>query len=142
MRWPFTRAYEVATLGRDAARVCEDAERRFRPEEVRALAAALRGRLEDARRRLGQPRTSHDNVLYELRGRHREARRRRRDRELSELTLAIIRLRAEKLGADEAARTIDRFLERWPAAGADGAEAEGAADPAAGARRETRAGRR
>ena len=136
MRWPFTRAYEVATLGRDAARVCEDAERRFRPEEVRTLADALRGRLEDARRRLGQPRTSHDNVLYELRGRHREARRRRRDRELSELTLAIIYLRAEKLGAHEAARTIDRFLERWPAAGADGAETVDAADPAAGARRE------
>lgn len=136
MRWPFTRAYEVATLGRDAARVCEDAERRFRPEEVRTLADALRGRLEDARRRLGQPRMSHDNVLYELRGRHREARRRRRDRELSELTLAIIRLRAEKLGADEAARTIDRFLERWPAAGADGAETVDAADPAAGAHRE------
>ena len=136
MRWPFTRAYEVATLGRDAARVCEDAERRFRPEEVRTLADALRGRLEDARRRLGQPRMSHDNVLYELRGRHREARRRRRDRELSELTLAIIHLRAEKLGADEAARTIDRFLERWPAAGADGAETVDAADPAASARRE------
>ena len=135
MHWPFTRAYEIATLGRDAARVCEDAERRFRPEEVRNLAEALRGRLGDARRRLEQPRMSHDNVLSELRGHHREARRRRRDRDLSELTLAIIRIRAEKLGADEAARTIDRFLERWPAAGGNGTEAGDG--PAIAARRET-----
>lgn len=135
MRWPFTRGYEIASLGRDAARVCEDAERRFRPEDVHALADGLRGRLADARRRLEAPRMGRGNLLAELRSGHREARRRRRDRDLSELTLAIIRIRAEEIGADEAARTVDRFLERWPATGADGA-AE-AADLAAAVRRET-----
>ena len=61
------------------------------------------------------------NVLAELRSRHREARRRRRDRVLSELTLAIIRVRAEELNAGEAVETVDRFLERWPPAGELGA---------------------
>ena len=128
MRWPFTRAYEIASLGRDAARVCEDAERRFRPEDVHALADGLRGRLEDAHRRLEAPRMRRGNLLAELRSSHREARRRRRDRDLSELTLAIIRIRAEELGADEAARTVDRFLERWCA------DADGAASVDAGSR--------
>ena len=125
MRWPFTRAYEIASLGRDAARICEDAERRFRPEDVHVLADGLRGRLEDARRRLDAPRMGRGSLLAELRSGHREARRRRQDRDLSELTLAIIRIRAEEIGADEAARTVDRFLERWSAdaAGAESADA-------------------
>ena len=118
IRWPFTKAYEVAKLQRDAVYVCEDAERRFPVGEVRALADALRARLEEADRRLGQPNMTRGNVLAELRSRHREARRGRRDRDLSELTLAIIRLKAEELDADGAIEAIDRFLERWPPAGA------------------------
>ena len=118
IRWPFTRAYEVAKLERDAVYVCEDAERRFPVGEARALADALRARLEEADRRLGQPNMTRGNVLAELRSRHREARRGRRDRDLSELTLAIIRLKAEELDAAGAIEAIDRFLERWPPAGA------------------------
>lgn len=118
IRWPFTRAYEVAKLERDAVYVCEDAERRFPVGEARALADALRARLEEADRRLGQPNMTRGNVLAELRSRHREARRGRRDRDLSEFTLAIIRLKAEELDAAGAIEAIDRFLERWPPAGA------------------------
>ena len=118
LRWPFTRSYEVAKLERDAVHICEDAERRFPVGEVRALADALRTRLAQADRQLGQPNMARGNVLAELRSRHREARRRRRDRDLSELTLAIIRLKAEELDARGAAEAIDRFLERWPSAGA------------------------
>ena len=118
IRWPFTRAYEVAKLERDANHVCEDAERRFPVSVVQTLADALRGHLEEAGRRLEQPRMTRANVLAELRGRHREARRRSRDRELSELTLAIIRIKAEELAAPGAAAAIDRFLERWPPMGA------------------------
>ena len=118
IRWPFTRAYEVAKLERDAVHICEDAERRFPVGEVRALAGALRKRLAEADRRLGQPNMTHGNVLAELRSRHREARRGRRDRDLSELTLAIIRLKAEELDAGGAVEAIDRFLERWPPTGA------------------------
>ena len=114
IRWPFTRAYEVAKLERDAVHICEDAERRFPVGEVRALADALRKRLTEADRRLGQPNMARGNVLAELRSRHREARRGRRDRDLSELTLAIIRLKAEELDAHGAVEAIDRFLERWP----------------------------
>ena len=118
IRWPFTRAYEVAKLERDAVHVCGDAERRFPVDGVRALADALRARLQEAGRRLGQPNMTRGNVLAELRTLHREARRGRRDRDLSELTLAIIRVKAEELGAGGAVEAIDRFLERWPPAGA------------------------
>lgn len=118
IRWPFTRAYEVAKLGRDAAYVCEDAERRFPIDDVRALAGALRARLEEVERRLEQPQMTRGNVLAELRSRHREARRGRRDQELSELTLAIIRIKAEELDAGAAVEAIDRFLDRWPPVGA------------------------
>ena len=118
IRWPFTRAYDVAKLERDAVHICEDAERRFPVGEVRALADALRKRLAEADRRLGQPNMGRGNVLAELRSRHREARRGRRDRDLSELTLAIIRLKAEELEAVGAVEAIDRFLERWPPGGA------------------------
>ena len=118
IRWPFTRAYEVAKLERDAVYVCEDAERRFPAGEARALADALRARFEEADRRLRQPNMTRGNVLAELRSRHREARRGRRDRDLSELTLAIIRLKAEELDAAGAIEAIDRFLERWPPTGA------------------------
>ena len=118
IRWPFTKAYEVAKLERDAVHICEDAERRFPVGEVRALADALRKRLAEADRRLGQPNMARGNVLAELRSRHREARRGRRDRDLSELTLAIIRVKAEELDAGGAVEAIDRFLERWPPTGA------------------------
>lgn len=118
IRWPFTRAYEAAKLERDAIHVCEDAERRFPAVQVRALADALRMRLQEAERRLGQPNMTRGNVLAELRSRHREARRGRRDRDLSELTLAIIRIKAEELDAAGAVEAIDRFLECWPPAGA------------------------
>ena len=118
IRWPFTRAYEVAKLERDAAHICEDAERRFPVGEVRALADALRKRLAESDQRIGLPNMTHGNVLAELRSRHREARRGRRDRDLSELTLAIIRLKAEELDAGGAVEAIDRFLERWPSTGA------------------------
>ena len=118
IRWPFTRAYEVAKLERDAIHVCKDAERRFPVGEVRTLADALRARLDEAIRRMEQPQMTRANALAELRSRHREARRGRRDRELSELTLAIIRLEAEELGATGAVEAVDRFLERWPSAGA------------------------
>ena len=118
IRWPFTRAYEVAKLERDAVYICEDAERRFPVGEVRALADGLRKRLAEAGRRLGQPRMTRGNVLAELKSRHREARRGRRDRDLSELTLAIIRIKAEELEAGGAVVAIDRFLERWPPTGA------------------------
>ena len=118
IRWPFTRAYEVAKLERDAIHVCRDAERRFPVAQVRALAGTLRELLAEAARRQEQPNMTRGNVLAELRSRHREARRRRRDRELSELTLAIIRVKAEELDATGAVDAIDRFLERWPPAGA------------------------
>ena len=118
IRWPYTRAYEVAKLERDAVHICKDAERRFPVGEVRALADALRKRLAEVDRRLELPNMTHGNVLAELRSRHREARRGRRDRDLSELTLAIIRLKAEELDAGGAVEAIDRFLERWPPTGA------------------------
>ena len=117
IRWPFTRAYEVAKLERDAVCVCKDAERRFPIDQVRALAGALRALLEEAAHRLERPNMTRGNVLAELRSRHREARRQRRDRELSELTLAIIRIKSEELDAGGAVEAIDRFLERWPSAG-------------------------
>ena len=117
VRWPFTRAYEVAKLERDAVYVCEDAERRFPSDQVRALADALQALLEEAAHRRERPNMTRGNVLAELRSRHREARRQRRDRELSELTLAIIRVKAEELDAEGAIEAIDRFLERWPPAG-------------------------
>lgn len=114
LRLPFTRAYDIAKLNRDAPWICEDAERRFRPEQVREVTSSLRRYLAEAEQRVAQPRMTTGNVLAEFRTRHREVRRRREDRELSAITLAIIRLRAEELGADEALAAIDRFLERWP----------------------------
>ena len=126
--WPFTRAYEAAKLERDAVHICEDAERRFPVNRVRALAASLRERLAEMDLRLEQPRMTRGNVLAELRSRHREARRGRRDQELSEVTLAIIRIKAEELGARGAVGVIDRFLERWPPTGAPG-ETQSEAEP-------------
>ena len=48
---------------------------------------------------------------------------------MSELTLAIIRIKAEELGAEGAIEAIDRFLERWPPTGAPPPEAERSEQP-------------
>lgn len=119
MRWPFGRSYEVRALNRDARHIVEDAEARFSPERRRELARELGGHLDRAHARLARPGTTHENVLLDLQRLHREAKGRGQDLPLSALTLAIIYLRAERIGAqcEPAVRAIEALQAVSPEGG-------------------------
>ena len=106
---------EAKRLERDAAAIIENAKLASATSRVRETAMRLRDDLQAAHARGGCVPSRYTPLLSHFRTQHREARRRRDDDALTALTLVIIYLRAEAIGADaDAARErIDDFVSEW-----------------------------
>ena len=113
-RW-FGSRREAGRLARDAATIIEAAQAVSSSERIRDIALRIRDDLDTAHARADDDPTRYAPIIDHFRTQHREARRRRDDSSLTALTLIIIYLRAERLGADaEPARSrIDAFLSEW-----------------------------
>ena len=113
-RW-FGPRREAGRLARDAATIIDTARAASSSERVRDIALRIRDDLETAHARGGGDPSRYVPLIDHFRTQHREARRRRDDGALTALTLVIIYLRAERLGAHAApARNrIDTFVSEW-----------------------------
>ena len=100
---------------KDTHWIIDDATSRFQEEQLHAVADELTRHLQEGRAWLEQPNMAYRNVLDHLKRQHREARRARRDRDLSIYTLAIIYFRAEVIGdeADAVKAAINGFIAKW-----------------------------
>ena len=106
---------EARRLGRDAATIIETARVTSSAAKIRETALRVRDELEVAHARGNGDPSRYRPLVNHFRTQHREARRRRDDAALTALTLIIIYLRAETIGADAApARDrIDAFVSEW-----------------------------
>ena len=106
---------EARRLDRDAAAIIETAKSASESSRVRETVRRIRDDLEVAHERGGHDPLRYGPLLHHFRTQHREARRRRDDVALTALTLVIIYLRAETLGAgaDSARNRIDEFISEW-----------------------------
>ena len=111
--WWFDPRREAGRLARDAAAVIEAARAVSSSERMRDLALRTRDAIEIAHERGGGDPSRYAPLVDHFKTRHREARRRRDDAALTALTLIIIYLRAERLGADAARDRIDTFISEW-----------------------------
>ena len=113
-RW-FGPQREANRLNRDAATVVEAARSTASSSRVREVALRLRDELETAHARGGDDPSRYAPLVAHFRTQHREARRRRDDAALTVLTLVIIYLRAQTIGADArpALKRIDDFILEW-----------------------------
>lgn len=114
VRWFGTRR-ESRRLNRDAATIIEAAQSVPPSSKIRDTAARISDELEVAHARGGDDPSRYAPLIQHFKVQHREARRRRDDTALTALTLVIIYLRAEMIGADaEPARDrIDAFVSEW-----------------------------
>ena len=106
---------EANRLSRDAATIIEAARSVSSSDRIRETALRIRDALEVAHARGGDDPSRYAPLVDHFKAQHREARRRRDDAALTALTLVIIYLRAEEIGADaEPARDcIDAFISEW-----------------------------
>lgn len=106
---------ESRQLNRDAPAIIESARKDYRSELLRGIALLVREQLADAHTVLAANPARRDELVRQLQAKHREARRRIQQLELTGYTLAIIYLRAEPLGeaAAPARDAIDEFLSQW-----------------------------
>lgn len=106
---------EADRLDRDAATIIEATRSASPSSKSRETALRIRDALEVAHARGGDDPSRYAPLVEHFRMQHREARRRRDDTALTVLTLVIIYLRAERIGADaEPARDrIDAFISEW-----------------------------
>lgn len=113
--WLFGSRREARQLERDAGSIIEAAQATSSSERLRAVALRLGDDLEAAHDRGGEDPSRYGPVIDHFRTQHREARRRHDDAALTALTLVIIYLRAERLGADAdpARHRIDDFMSEW-----------------------------
>ncbi len=113
-RW-FRPQREARRLERDAATIIETAQSLPSSSKTRETALRIRDELEVAHARGGDDPSRYTRLLEHFRNQHREARRRRDDTALTALTLVIIYLRAEMVGADAypARHRIDAFVSEW-----------------------------
>lgn len=113
--WLFGARREARQLKRDAGSIIEAAQAISPSERLRDIALRLRDDLEAAHDRGGEDPSRYGPVIDHFRTQHREARRRHDDAALTALTLVIIYLRAERIGADAdpARRRIDAFVSEW-----------------------------
>ncbi len=102
-------------LNRDATAIIEMARRTYRSELVREIAQLVRELLADAHTVLEANPDRRAELIRRLQSKHREARRRVQQVDLTGYTLAIIYLRAEPLSeaAAPARNAIDAFLAEW-----------------------------
>ena len=113
-RW-FGPQREANRLNRDAATVIEAARSTASSSRVREMALRVRDELDTAHARGGEDPSRYAPLVAHFRTQHREARRRRDDAALTALTLVIIYLRAQTIGADAepALKCIDDFIFEW-----------------------------
>ena len=113
-RW-FGSRREARRLDRDAATIIETAKAIASSSKIRGTALRIRDDLLAAHERGGGDPSRYAPLVAHFRMQHREARRRRDDDALTALTLVIIYLRAETIGADaEPVRErIDDFISEW-----------------------------
>ena len=114
VRW-FGSQREARRLDRDAVTIIEAAQSLPPSSRIRETALRIRDELEVAHARGGDDPSRYTPLIEHFKDQHREARRRRDDTALTALTLVIIYLRAEMVGADaEPARNrIDAFVSEW-----------------------------
>ena len=114
VRW-FGPRRAAARLARDAATITDTARAVKSNERLRGIAIRIRDDLEVAHARGGGDPSRYVPLIDHFRTQHREARRRRDDDALTALTLIIIYLRAERLGAHgvPARERIDNFVSEW-----------------------------
>ena len=113
-RW-FGPQREARRLDRDAATIIETAQSLPSSSKTRETALRISDELEVAHARGGDDPSRYTRLVEHFRNQHREARRRRDDTALTALTLVIIYLRAEMVGADAdpARHRIDAFVSEW-----------------------------
>ena len=113
-RW-FGSKRAARRLDRDAAAIIETARAATSSSKMRATALRIRDDLEAAHARGGSDPSRYAPLVGHFRTQHREARRRRDDEALTALTLVIIYLRAETIGAcaQPARERIDEFVSEW-----------------------------
>jgi len=113
-RW-FGPGREARRLDRDAVTIIETARATASSSKIRETALRIRDDLETAHARGGADPSRYSPIITHFKTQHREARRRRDDAALTALTLIIIYLRAETIGAAaQPARTrIDDFVSEW-----------------------------
>ena len=113
-RW-FGPQREARRLDRDAATIIEAAQSLPSSSKTRETALRISDELEVAHARGGDDPSRYTRLVEHFRNQHREARRRRDDAALTALTLVIIYLRAEMVGADadSARHRIDAFVSEW-----------------------------
>ena len=113
-RW-FGPQREANRLNRDAATVIEAARATASSSRVREIALRIRDELDTAHLRGGEDPSRYAPLVAHFRTQHREARGRRDDAALTALTLVIIYLRAQIIGADAepAMKRIDDFIFEW-----------------------------
>ena len=113
-RW-FGSHREARRLDRDAATIIEAAQSVPPSSKIRETALRISDELEVAHTRGGDDPSRYTRLVEHFKVQHREARRRRDDTALTALTLVIIYLRAEMIGADAepARRRIDAFVSEW-----------------------------
>ena len=113
-RW-FGPQREARRLDRDAATIIEAAQSLPSSSKTRETALRISDELKVAHARGGDDPSRYTRLVEHFRNQHREARRRRDDTALTALTLVIIYLRAEMVGADAdpARHRIDAFVSEW-----------------------------
>ena len=113
-RW-FGSQREARRLDRDAATIIETAQSLPSSSKTRETALRISDELEVAHARGGDDPSRYTRLVEHFRNQHREARRLRDDTALTALTLVIIYLRAEMVGADAdpARHRIDAFVSEW-----------------------------
>lgn len=106
---------EAGRLDRDAAAIIEAAKSASSSSKIREIALGVRDELQAAHARGGDDPSRYAPLIGHFKNQHREARRRHDDAVLTSLTLVIIYLHAETIGADaEPARDrIDAFISEW-----------------------------
>ena len=116
---PFARWFgprrAARRFARDAATIIDTARAVTSNERLRGIAIRVGDDLEVAHARGGGDPSRYVPLIDHFRTQHREARRRRDDDALTALTLIIIYLRAERLGAHgvPARERIDSFVSEW-----------------------------
>ena len=113
-RW-FGSQREAARLDRDAAAIIETAKLTSSTSKIRETALRVGDELQAAHERGGDDPSRYAPLIGHFKRQHREARQRHDDAVLTALTLVIIYLRAEAIGADAqpARDRIDAFVSEW-----------------------------
>ena len=108
-------AREARRLNRDTASILESVTSGYPIESVRDMAVMTAKEIGQAKAHLEMYPDTQDEVLAQLTLQHRESRRRMNQVALTAYTLAIIYLRAQRLGeaCREAIDAIDEFTGHW-----------------------------